>query len=128
MQQVLDRAVYVRHGQCRSGCATDWKSGDAKAESTGPRSPGEIVQLFLQHAVGGVWIDSHFERDLSFLIRVTNRVLHPIPVASSSLANVPDRLLGAAQEFHDSFGNIGNRLCRISGDVLRRVKRTLGRS
>src|SRR5262249_26743 len=61
-QQILDSAVYVGNRKYRSGGATDWKSGDTETESTGPRSPCEVVQLFLQHGIGGVWIDSHFER------------------------------------------------------------------
>src|SRR5262249_7221965 len=131
MQQVLDRAVYVGHGKCRPGCATDWKSGDTKAESTCPRSPGKVVQLLLQHRVRGVWIDSHFERDFSFLVRVADRVFHPAAVACfivSAFPDVLDALFGASQKFHDSLRNIGNRLSWIPGDVFGRIERALSRS
>src|SRR5262249_40579711 len=105
MQQILHRAVYVGDGKCRSGCATDWKSGDAKAEPTRPRSPGEVVQLLLQHGVGGVRIDSHFERDLSFFVRIADRVLHPATVARVIVPAFPDvlnALFGASQKLHES--------------------------
>src|SRR5262252_4953607 len=131
MQQILDRAVYVGHGKCRSGCATDWKSGDTKAESTRPRSPGEVVQLLLQHGIGGVWIDSHFKRDLSFFVRIADRVLHPAAVARVIVPALPDilnALLGASQKLHESLRNIGNRLRWIFGDVFCRVERAFGRS
>src|SRR5262245_50522794 len=125
MQQILDRAVYVGHGKRRSGRTTDWKSGNTKAESACPRSPGKIVQLFLEHGIGRVWIDSHFERDFSFLVRVADRILHSAAVAWLIVPAFPDvlnRLFSAPQEFHESFRNVRNCLSWISGDVLRGVE------
>src|SRR5262249_27442958 len=67
-QQIRDCTVYVGHGKCCFRRTTDWKSSDTKGESTGPRSRGHVVQLLLQYGIGGVWIDSHFECDLSFFV------------------------------------------------------------
>ena len=85
----------------------------------------------MQNSVGAVWVNPHLERDLAFFVRVTDGILHPAAFAQvivPAFPDVLDGLFGAAQEFHDSFGNIGNRLRRIPGDVLGRVKRAFCRS
>src|SRR4029450_12467751 len=130
-QQFLDRAVKIGHRECRSDWTTDWESSGTKSESTSPRSPGHVVQLLLQDGVGAVWIYPHLERDVSFFIRVTDRVVHPAAVAQVIVPALPDvlaRLFVAHQKFHGSFWNIGNRLRRIPGDALGRVERAFCRS